>query len=127
LRVYNAWRSEAYQRAAAALGGRLPDVPTGVDQDGALVPTQRPATADSPPYLRIVADLQGAMACGALLSGDLLPTEADLAARYAVAPSTAHRAIAELAAAGVVAVSRGSAGESRLSTDPHPTREDDLA
>jgi integrase len=107
LRVYSAWLSEADQRAAGALAGRMPELPEGVVQDRALIPAQRAVTEDSAPYVRIAADLRAAIQCGALRVGDLLPTTADLAVRYNVAPSTAHRAIAALAAAGLAVVSRG--------------------
>jgi len=82
-------------------------LPASVDQDHALVPAQRAVTEASPPYVRIAADLRVAIACGALRQGDALPTVADLAARYKVALSTAHRAIADLAADGTVRTSRG--------------------
>jgi len=62
---------------------------------------------DGSPYRRIAADLRGAIACGALLPGDPLPTLVDLAERYGVAVGTAHRAIAALSADGVIEVSRG--------------------
>jgi hypothetical protein len=107
LRVYSAWRSEADQRAAGTLAGRMPDLPEGVDQDGVLAAAERPITEESAPYRRIAADLRAAITCGALRPGDSLPTVADLAIRYDVAPSTAHRAIAELTATGTVQVSRG--------------------
>ena len=107
LRVYSAWISEVDQRAAGALAGRMPELPAGVHGDGALVPVARPVTEDSAPYLRIAADLRAAITCGALRPGDPLPTVADLADRYGVAVSTAHRAISELAIGGHIRVSRG--------------------
>jgi integrase len=107
LKVYSAWRSEADQRAAGTLAGRMPALPFDVDQDGAFVVPAPPVTEDSAPYLRIAADLRGAITCGALRPGDPLPTLVELAGRYGVAESTAHRAIAELTAAGLVQVSRG--------------------
>lgn len=84
----------------------MPEVPAGIDREGALIPAQR--SPDSAPYLRIAADLRAAIACGALKTGDALPTVADLSTRYEVAPSTAHRAVADLASAGLVVASRGS-------------------
>jgi integrase len=106
LRVYSAWVSEADQRAAGALGGRMPSPPADVEQEQ-LVPRQREVTEASPPHLRIAADLRAAIACGALRTGDPLPAVTELAARYGVAPSTAYRAIAELTVAGIAAASRG--------------------
>ncbi|MFI6833584.1 winged helix-turn-helix domain-containing protein [Kribbella sp. NPDC050241] len=49
----------------------------------------------------------GAIDSGILSPGDPLPTEKSLAERYGVAPSTAHRAVALLVAAGLVTASRG--------------------
>ena len=66
-----------------------------------LASPDRPAlpavpTAEDSPYQRIAADLRAAIRCGALIPCDPLPTVKTLAARYTVAESTAHRAIAEL-------------------------------
>src|SRR5699024_9664806 len=47
LRVYSAWVSEADQRAAGALGGRMPSPPANVEQEQ-LVPRQRKVTEASP-------------------------------------------------------------------------------
>ncbi len=107
LRVYSAWVSEADQRAAGTLAGRMPALPAGVDQDGALIDVVRPVTDASAPYRRIAADLRAAITCGALCPGDQFPTESDLATRYGVAASTAHRAIADLTSAGLAMASRG--------------------
>jgi integrase len=65
-----------------------------------LVPA--PTTADLQPYERIAADLRGAIDSGVLPPGAALPSVKERAARYQVAPSTAHRALALLAAAGIV-------------------------
>lgn len=62
---------------------------------------------DASPYKRITADFRGAIACGALRPGDPLPPLVDIAKRYDVAESTAHRAIKQLREAGLVEVSRG--------------------
>jgi integrase len=107
LKVYSAWLSEVDQRAAGSLVGRMPALPAGVDQGAKLVPSQRIVTEESPPYLRIAADLRAAITCGALLPGSPLPAEAELATRYGVAASTAHRAVAALEEAGLVSASRG--------------------
>jgi site-specific recombinase XerD len=107
LRVYSAWVSEADQRAASTLAGRMPELPAGVNGGQVLVPTQRPVTDESAPYRRIADDIRGALRCGVLRPGDPVPTVADRAARYGVALSTAHRAIAELSADGSVQASRG--------------------
>jgi integrase len=107
LKVYSAWRSEADQRAAGTLAGRMPAIPVNVDQDGEFVIAAPPVTEDSAPYLRIAADLRAAIKCGALKPGDLLPTLKELQALYGVSAGTAHRAVSELAAAGLADVSRG--------------------
>lgn len=109
LRVYTAWSSEADQRAAATITGRMPARPSG-SLDG-LVPAEIGAgsvAADSDqPYRRIAADLRGAILSGILGPGDQLPTEKSLADRYAVAASTAHRAVGVLVGEGLVTASRG--------------------
>ncbi len=107
LKVYSAWLSEADQRAAGSLADRLPALPAGADQDAVLPAPRRSAAQEASPYLRIAAELRAAMNCGALRPGDVLPSEAELAERYGVAASTAHRAIAELSAAGLVQGFRG--------------------
>jgi integrase len=107
LRVYSAWVSEADQRAAGMLAGRMPELPAALSEGHALAPTQRPVSEESAPYRRIAEDLRGAVRCGVLRAGDALPPTADLAKRYGVALSTAHRAIAELSSEGLVQASRG--------------------
>jgi integrase/DNA-binding transcriptional regulator YhcF (GntR family) len=105
LRVYTAWVSEADQRAAKNIGGRMPSPPIVFDSAGSAVSTHEPEL--NSPYQKIAADLRGAIICGALTVGAQLPTVVDLAKRYNVASGTAQRAIAELKAAGLVTVSRG--------------------
>jgi integrase/DNA-binding transcriptional regulator YhcF (GntR family) len=105
LRVYTAWISEADQRAAGDLGGRMPNPPIVIDQSGTATSTREPENAN--PYQQIAADLRSAIACGALRIGDRLPTVAELATRYSVSFGTAQRAMAELKNAGLVNVSRG--------------------
>jgi len=109
LRVYTAWSTEADQRAAATVTGRMP---ARTPSWAAPEPSDEPAAPGVPaepahPHQRIAADLRGAIACGALRPGEPLPTEQELASLYRVAPSTAHRAVAVLVAAGVVTASRG--------------------
>jgi integrase len=109
LRVYTAWHSEADQRAAGPITARMPPRPTGDRIDQRPVPTPLPSSTDAAlqPYQRIAADLRGAIDSGILMPGDPLPSETALAERYSVAPSTAHRAVALLVAAGVVKATRG--------------------
>jgi integrase len=69
------------------------------------------------PYQVIAAELRAAILNGALPTGAALPTVKQLGARHHVAPSTAHRAIAMLAAENLVTVSRGR----RAVVSPIPT------
>ena len=107
LKVYSAWRSEADQRAASSLGMRMPAVPIEVDPATPLTGPSLDDDEDASPHRRITADLRGAIACGAIQPGDLLPTLAELARRYDVATSTVHRAFATLKDAGLIEVTRG--------------------
>jgi DNA-binding GntR family transcriptional regulator len=59
------------------------------------------------PYRAIAAELRTAIRTGTLRPGTVLPTVKQLGARHHVAPCTAHRAIAALAAEHLVTVSRG--------------------
>jgi integrase len=108
LRVYTAWSAEADQRAASTVSGRMPSRPGGLPGGNAELVAE-PAEADDlkHAHLRIAADLRGAIRSGALAPGDPLPAEKALAASYAVAASTAHRAVAALVADGLVTASRG--------------------
>jgi integrase len=107
LRVYSAWRPEADYRAASTVSDRLPipQFPGAPVRLGRAVESL--ARGPSSPWSQIADDLRAAISCGALKSGEALPSVSDLASRYGVAPSTAHRAIAALTATGAVAVSRG--------------------
>ncbi len=105
LRVYSAWVSEADQRAAGNLGGRMPNAPIIIDSAGTVTSTREPENDN--PYQRIAADLRSAITCGALRIGDRLPPVAELANRYGVSFGTAQRAVTLLKDAGMVKVSRG--------------------
>lgn len=105
LRVYTAWISEADQRAASDLKGRMPSMPIVIDSDGTARSKLRSEAAN--PYQKIAADLRSAITCGALRGGTPLPPVAELAHRYGVSFGTAQRAIAELKDGGLVRVSRG--------------------
>jgi hypothetical protein len=111
LRVYSAWMSEADQRAAGSLGARLPALPIELDALAApdAIPTALPAggSGGDAPYLRIAADIRGAITCGALKPGDPLPTMKTICAQYKVSAGTAHRAIDQLKADGLATASRG--------------------
>ena len=116
LRVYSAWVSEADQRAAGMLAGRMPELPAGVGQGEMLRSAERAITEESASYRRIAEDIRAAVRCGALRPGDPVPTTVDLATRYGVALSTAHRAIAELSAEGPIQASRGRRAKVRAET-----------
>lgn len=108
LRAYAAWVSEADQRAAGNLDRHMPALPVDLDHLGGVVNGPGvEAMRAAKPYQRIAVDLRAAITCGALRPGQQLPTVEELAARYGVAPSTAHRAVAELSESGLVSVSRG--------------------
>jgi hypothetical protein len=108
LRVYAAWLSEADQRAAATLAGRMPArTPAGRATSETGEPDQKPRDDPATPYIQITNDLRGGIRSGLLKSRDPLPTIMELCARYEVAASTAHRAIQLLKDEGLVDVSRG--------------------
>jgi integrase len=107
LKVYSAWRSEADQRAASSLGMRMPALSIEVDPATPLTGPSLDDDEDASPHRRITADLRGAIACGAIQPGDLLPTLAEIARRYDVATSTVHRSFATLKGAGPIQVTRG--------------------
>ena len=93
LKVYSAWRSEADQRAAGTLGARMPATPIEGEPGAPLIAQPQTDGDDASRHRRIAADLRGAIACGALRPGGPVPTLADIARRYDVATSTAHRAV----------------------------------
>ncbi|MFI7437626.1 tyrosine-type recombinase/integrase [Micromonospora haikouensis] len=94
LRVYAAWLSESDQRAAVTLAARMPTRPTS-------------PTPPSSPYRVIAEELREQIRTGSLKPGDPLPTVTELAAAHGASVGTAHRAVALLAAAGLVNVARG--------------------
>jgi integrase len=107
LRVYSAWMPEADSRAATTLGSRLPP-PLGLTQAtrDPVIESGKSA-AESSPYRQIAGDLLGAIQCGALADGELIPPIKTLAKKYNVAFGTAQRAVALLVDAGHVTVRPG--------------------
>jgi integrase/DNA-binding transcriptional regulator YhcF (GntR family) len=101
LRVYAAFVSEADQRAAGALSGRMPARPETTDR------TAWAKTAPEAPYQRIAAQLRQDILSGKLPAGQPAPTEKHVAAEYNVSPGTAHRAMDLLKAWGLIEASRG--------------------
>ncbi len=94
LRIYAAWVNEADRRAADTIARIIPRPGT-------------PARKLSP-YEQIADGLRAAIEGGELRPGDLLPTVKDLADENGVSVGTAHRALAALAAEGLISVRRGS-------------------
>ena len=93
LRTYAAWVAAADRRAAEQMAEIMPVV----------VPTPRARG----PYETIADALRDDITSGRLTPGDQLPTVVQLAAEYTVAAGTAHRAMAALAAEGLITVTRG--------------------
>ncbi|MFC4955585.1 GntR family transcriptional regulator [Streptomyces mauvecolor] len=54
------------------------------------------------PYQRIAQDVRDQIRLGRLKGSDKLPSTRELAARYAVAPGTVQRALAELRKGGII-------------------------
>jgi hypothetical protein len=109
LRVYAAWTAEADQRAARTVSGRMPARPIGVAEKASgtrFAGSHVDLAADSR-YLKIADDLRGAITSGVLRPGDVLPTVKELAGRYRVAASTAHRALSALVEEQLCSASRG--------------------
>lgn len=107
LHAYTAWVSEADQRAMKSSSVRMPALPVGPALARASPAGPVPGGEPDSPYGRIAADLRAAIACGALTTGSPIPTVETLRMRYGVSVGTAHRAVAALAAEGLVVVSRG--------------------
>ncbi|MGH3460716.1 MAG: tyrosine-type recombinase/integrase [Kribbellaceae bacterium] len=107
LRVYAAWLSEADQRAATALSGRMPSRATN---GTSATPGNRVLDAGEEPagpYAEIARDLLGGIRSGLLKAGEQIPSTGELCARYKVSRSTAHRAVQLLKDDGLVDVARG--------------------
>jgi len=97
------------------------DSPVALNTTGPLSATSPPS--EHSPCQRIAADLRGAIACGALMPGDSLPTMAELAIRYGVSFGTIQRAVAQLSDAGLVVINRGRRGR-LLATSQEPSTAD---
>ncbi|HKR48028.1 MAG TPA: tyrosine-type recombinase/integrase [Pseudonocardiaceae bacterium] len=102
LRAYTAWVSEADQRAARNIGGRMPERPVPLDR------TERAKIAPQSPYERIAAQLRGDILAGALADGHRMPSTQKIAAEYGVSAATVHRAIELLKMWGLVISGCGS-------------------
>jgi GntR family histidine utilization transcriptional repressor len=64
-------------------------------------------TLAAPPYLRVKQHLKDGLARGLWAPGALMPSEAELVARFAVSRMTVNRALRELQAEGLVARTQG--------------------
>jgi len=115
-RVYSAWVSEADQRAAGGINGRMPVPPAAATARATDRGAQQ--TDEHAPYRRIAADIGGTIAAGILKPGEPLPAMEEIARRYEVALSTAHRAVTVLTAAGIVNASRGRRAVVAAETSP---------
>ncbi|MGH3615878.1 MAG: tyrosine-type recombinase/integrase [Pseudonocardia sp.] len=94
LRFYTAWVSEADQRAASTLSGRMPARPA----PGSPVTSSRALY----PYERVAAALRARVVAGDLPVGSFLPGQKQLADEHGIAVGTAHRAAGLLAEEGTV-------------------------
>jgi integrase len=94
LRTYAAWVAEADRRAA--------------EQMAEIMPVVTPLPPKPPgPYQTIADARREDIRSGRLKPADQLPTVVQLAAQHTVAAGTAHRALATLAAEGLIEVARG--------------------
>lgn len=101
LRVYAAFVSEADQRAAGTLSGRMPSRPATVDA------TERAKTDPRAPFECIAAQLREDILSGRLPAGQPAPTLKQLANEHQVSQATAHRAMTLLKAWSLVAANPG--------------------
>ena len=111
LRVYAAFVSEADQRAAGTLSGRMPDRPAWMS------PTDRAKEDPQAPYERIAAHVRRMILAGQLVAGEPAPSEKQLATEHHVSAGTAHRAMMLLRTWGLV----GVAGRGRRPVVVAPT------
>jgi integrase len=102
LKAYAAWVSEADQRAAKNIGGRMPARPVELDA------AERAMNDPRSPYERIAAQLRAEILSGARAHGEPATPIKKLAAEHGVSVGTAHRAIELLEAWGLLtSASRG--------------------
>lgn len=101
LRVYAAFVSEADQRAAKTLSGRMPNRPE------VLTSIERAKTDPQAPYETVAAQLRQMILDGRLLAGGAIPKLGDISKEYNVSTGTAHRAISLLRTWGLIDVKQG--------------------
>lgn len=101
LKAYTAWVSEADQRAAKNIGGRMPERPAQLD------PADRAKTDPQSPYERIAARVRHDILTGVLTDGEHMPPIKEIASEYGVSVATAHRAMDLLKSWGLITSGRG--------------------
>jgi integrase len=101
LRVYAAFISEADQRAAKTLSGRMPSRPE------VLTSIERAKIDPQAPYEKIAAQLRQMILGGELAEGDAVPKLGDITKEHDVSVGTAHRVISLLQAWGLIEVKQG--------------------
>ncbi|MDH4059940.1 MAG: histidine utilization repressor [Aquincola sp.] len=72
-----------------------------------MVSTDAASIAAAPPYVRVKQHLKDGLAAGRWAPGALMPSEAELVARFAVSRMTVNRALRELQAEGLVERTQG--------------------
>jgi len=116
LRVYAAWLSEADQRAADTLSGRMPDRPVALD------PAQRALVSPEAVFEQVAWKVRQQVLDGALSDGGPAPSLKEIVAEHGVSMGTAHRATELLRAWGVVTAAEGR-GRGQRGTIVRPTEE----
>jgi integrase len=101
LKAYTAWVSEADQRAAQHIGGRMPERPVRPN------PVERAKTDPQSPYERIARELRRDILAGVLVDGEYTPSTKQLAAERNVSVATVHRAMDLLKTWGLISSCRG--------------------
>jgi integrase len=101
LRVYTAFVSEADQRAAKTLSGRMPARPE------LLTRAERAKIEPQAPYERIAAQIRQQILDGHLAEGDFIPKKKDIAIEHGVALSTAYRVMGLLRTWGLIDIRQG--------------------
>jgi integrase len=101
LKAYTAWVSEADQRAAKRIGGRMPKRPVWLN------PVERAKTDPRNPYERIAGELRRDILAGILVDGERAPSTKQIATDNNVSVGTAHRAIELLKTWGLITGCRG--------------------
>ncbi|MGH3803817.1 MAG: GntR family transcriptional regulator [Pseudonocardiaceae bacterium] len=93
--------SEADQRAAKHIGGRMPERPVWLN------PVERAKSDPQSPYERIAGELRRDILAGVLVDGEHAPAMKQIAAKHNVSVATVHRAMELLKAWGLITSCRG--------------------